>query len=234
VAACERDWKLEALDCCTFCESIATAMSTTAAAATATTSGDVEEGGGGSFLEAAANTSNSNGDATSTIAEESPAATTTPSDIENQRPTLLAASNPSVGILASTKKKSNTNNNINDDDDDDDGSSTDDSVFSFDSYELKRRNIPLKFQSVTTSTTNNNHTSSSTSYAVPFPSVNTATLDGAITNDIVVDTNVCPCRCLFFTLKESICLVLSALGCAVFLAGLIVLCMYLEGSLFEN
>lgn len=204
-------------------------MSTTAVAAATATASDVEEGSGGdSFLEAAANTSNSNGDATSAIAEESPAATTSSSNIENQRPTLLAASNPSVGILASTKKKSNTENNDgNDDGDGDDGSSTD-SVFSFDSYELKRRNIPLKFQSVT-----NTNNTSPTSYAVPFPSVNTATLDGAITNDIV-DTNVCPCRCLFFTLKESICLVLSALGCAVFLAGLIVLCMYLEGSLFEN
>jgi len=28
--------------------------------------------------------------------------------------------------------------------------------------------------------------------------------------------------------------VMSALGCAVFLAGLVVLCLYLEGTLFED
>jgi len=42
--------------------------------------------------------------------------------------------------------------------------------------------------------------------------------------------NICPCRCIFFTLKESICLGMSALGCAVFFAGLIALCLFLEGS----
>lgn len=42
--------------------------------------------------------------------------------------------------------------------------------------------------------------------------------------------NVCPCRCFFFTLMETMCLVMSLLGCAVFLAGLVALCLFLEGS----
>lgn len=42
--------------------------------------------------------------------------------------------------------------------------------------------------------------------------------------------NMFPCRCLFFTLMETTCLVMSALGCAVFLAGLVALCLFLDGS----
>ena len=62
---------------------------------------------------------------------------------------------------------------------------------------------------------------------VPFPSVN----EPEEMNEMV---NVCPCRCLFFTLKETICMVMSALGCAVFVTGLVFLCMFLEGSWFEQ
>eukprot|EP00984_Skeletonema_dohrnii_P005398 scaffold1899_cov157-Skeletonema_dohrnii-CCMP3373.AAC.3 len=195
-------------------------MSTTAATtAEAAVSSQLEEeekqNGDSSFLEAAAS--------------EEP-------DIENQqsqlqRPPLLPATDKSIGILAPHKSNRNgPNNNGEENQDDDDGSSTD-SVFSFDSYEMKvtSRRIPLKFQSVI----NPNTTGASSSTAVPFPSVNATTLDHS-SSAVTTAQNVCPCRCLFFTLKESICLVMSALGCAVFLAGLVVLCLYLEGSLFED
>ena len=46
--------------------------------------------------------------------------------------------------------------------------------------------------------------------------------------------NVCQCRCLYFTLMETICLVLSALGCGFFLSGIIALCMYLAGGYFDD
>ena len=49
-------------------------------------------------------------------------------------------------------------------------------------------------------------------------------------NQLYSKRNICPCRCLFFTLMETTCLVMSALGCAVFLAGLVALCLFLEGS----
>eukprot|EP00984_Skeletonema_dohrnii_P005403 scaffold1901_cov82-Skeletonema_dohrnii-CCMP3373.AAC.3 len=200
-------------------------MSTTEAASEADTavaaaSQEVEEekqNGGSSFLEAAS-------------AEEA--------DIENQQsqpqqPPLLPATDKSIGILAPHKSnRNNPNNNGEENQDDADGSSTD-SVFSFDSYEMKvtSRRIPLKFQSVITNPNNNTTGASSTN--VPFPSVNATTLDHS-SSAVTTAENVCPCRCLFFTLKESICLVMSALGCAVFLAGLVVLCLYLEGSLFED
>ncbi|KAK1745389.1 hypothetical protein QTG54_003313 [Skeletonema marinoi] len=159
-------------------------------------------------------------------------------DIENQqqRPPPLPATDKSVGILAPHKSNRNNNNNNNngEENDDDDGSSTD-SVFSFDSYEMKvtSRRTPLKFQSVINNP-NNNTTGGASSTAVPFPSVNATTLDPSSSAAVAMTENVCPCRCLFFTLKESICLVMSALGCAVFLAGLVVLCLYLEGTLFED
>lgn len=94
------------------------------------------------------------------------------------------------------------------------------SVFSFDSMERAPR-IPLRFQHLMKRSKTDGNGSSD----LPFPSV------VGITQEYE-STNICPCRCLFFTLKETICLVLSALGCAVFLAGLILLCMYLEGSAF--
>mmetsp|Transcript_13267 Transcript_13267/g.20641 ORF Transcript_13267/g.20641 Transcript_13267/m.20641 type:complete len:214 (+) Transcript_13267:51-692(+) len=202
----------------------ADAAATTAAAAAAVSSQIEEEeekqNGGSSFLEAA-----------TSATEEEP-------DIENQqlqRPPLLPATDKSIGILAPRKSNRNKpNNNGEENQDDDDGSSTD-SVFSFDSYEMKvtSRRIPLKFQSVINNP-NNNTTGGASSSAVPFPSVNATTLDPSSSAAVAMTENVCPCRCLFFTLKESICLVMSALGCAVFLAGLVVLCLYLEGTLFED
>ena len=150
-------------------------------------------------------------------AEETP-------DIENQnqpqRP--LPTTDHSVGILA-PHKSHHTNK---DEEQDDDGDSSTDSLFSFDSYELK--GYKNKFQSVTT-------TGAATigSSTIPFPSVVAASTDGA-TIVPQLTRNICPCQCLFFTVKETICLVMSALGCAVFLAGLVVLCLYLEGSLFEG
>jgi hypothetical protein len=179
-------------------------------------------------IEAASAVEERQGDGDEPAAEASPLA----QDIENPRtlaPPKLAVTNPSVGILASSRRRKGKNKSSTGEEEKnstkeagDDSSSTD-SVFSFDSYENLRR-IPLRFQSVTTtaSTTNNINIGSTT---VPFPSVNIATTINEI------DGNICPCRCLFFTLKETICLVLSALGCAVFLAGLIILCMYLDGSL---
>jgi len=194
-----------------------TTAATAAAVAAASQVEEEKQNGDSSFLEAAAS-------------EEA--------DIENQqsqpqRPPLLPATDKSIGILAPHKSNRNKPNN-NGEENDDDGSSTD-SVFSFDSYEMKvtSRRIPLKFQSVINNPNTTNTTGASSSTAVPFPSVNATTLDPS-SSAVATAENVCPCRCLFFTLKESICLVMSALGCAVFLAGLVVLCLYLEGSLFED
>mmetsp|Transcript_8455 Transcript_8455/g.18952 ORF Transcript_8455/g.18952 Transcript_8455/m.18952 type:complete len:208 (+) Transcript_8455:65-688(+) len=99
------------------------------------------------------------------------------------------------------------------------------SVFSFDSYEKQPR-IPLRVQNMLRKQHEGRDDPNSSE--VPFPSIVGASME----YENVV--NVCPCRCLFFTLKETICLIMSALGCAVFLAGLIVLCMYLEGSAFTG
>ena len=146
-------------------------------------------------------------------------------DIENQnqpqRP--LPTTNHSIGILA-PHKSHQTNK---DEEQDDDGDSSTDSLFSFDSYELK--GYKNKFHSVTT-------TGAATvgSSNIPFPSVTATSTDGTATIVPQLTRNICPCQCLFFTVKETICLVMSALGCAVFLAGLVVLCLYLEGSLFEG
>jgi len=151
---------------------------------------------------------------TSTILKDNPyktlASTTSSTNNDNKQPTTT-----------STK----TSNNIGILSEEDDTAS----VFSFDSYE-KRPTIPLRVQNMIQRSLNNNDGSTNipgNSNTVPFPSVigSTTYNDG----DVV---NVCPCRCLFFTLKETICLIMSALGCAVFLAGLVLLCMYLEGSIF--
>ena len=150
---------------------------------------------------------------TSTILNDNPfktLASTASSTNDNNKPTTT-----------STK----TSNNIGILSEEDDTAS----VFSFDSYE-KRPSIPLRVQNMIQRSLNNNDGSTNIpgdSNTVPFPSVigSTTYNDG----DVV---NVCPCRCLFFTLKETICLIMSALGCAVFLAGLVLLCMYLEGSIF--
>ena len=57
-----------------------------------------------------------------------------------------------------------------------------------------------------------------------------ANIEFDVGNQLYSKRNICPCRCLFFTLMETMCLVMSALGCAVFLAGLVALCLFLEGS----
>lgn len=157
-----------------------------------------------SFLEAAISTEQ---------AEETP-------DIENQqhqqqRP--LPTTNHSIGILAPHKShQTTTKNNAQEDENSDTNS-----IFSFDSYEMKG----YKFHSVTTTGAATIGTST-----IPFPSVTAASFE----NNLTIPRNICPCQCLFFTVKETICLVMSALGCGVFLAGLVVLCLYLEGSLFEG
>ena len=101
------------------------------------------------------------------------------------------------------------------------------SVFSFESYEHQPR-IPLRVQNIIRKQqmkNDNDNGQEPDNGAVPFPSVMGASME----YENVV--NVCPCRCLFFTLKETICLTLSALGCMVYLALLICLILYLEGSL---
>jgi len=98
------------------------------------------------------------------------------------------------------------------------------SVFSFDS--LEKSNIPLRVQNLLRQ--QHESTDDPNSSSVPFPSMVGASME------YETAVNVCPCRCLFFTLKETICLIMSALGCAVFLAGLVVLCIYLEGSAFDG
>mmetsp|Transcript_19601 Transcript_19601/g.27916 ORF Transcript_19601/g.27916 Transcript_19601/m.27916 type:complete len:196 (-) Transcript_19601:197-784(-) len=153
-------------------------------------------------------------------------------DIENQHqpPPTLPAINHSIGILAPHKNPNKEHGQHGNDD----GNSSTDSVFSFDSYEMK--GIPPKlFQSVLHSTA----AARGASTTVPFPSVIATSMEHTSNNNnniaLPISGNVqCPCQCLFFTVKESICLVVSALGCAVFLAGLIVLCLYLEGTLFER
>lgn len=129
-----------------------------------------------------------------------------PSNNTTKQSTTLPVTNSNVGIFANN--------------DEDDTAS----VFSFDSYEKQPR-IPLRLQNMLNKKQQNNGNEEGQGGDVPFPSVMGASLE----YDPVV--NVCPCRCLFFTLKETLCLTMSALGCAVFLAGLVVLCMYLEGSL---
>ena len=84
------------------------------------------------------------------------------------------------------------------------------------------------FQDVRTSDEPNNCWILNDDDQVPFPSVNEPT------EEMIELVNVCPCRCLFFTLKETICMVMSALGCAVFVTGLVFLCMFLEGSWFQQ
>ena len=147
---------------------------------------------------------------TSTILKDNPYKTlaSTASSTNDNKPTTSTKTSNNIGILS----------------EEDDTAS----VFSFDSYE-KRPSIPLRVQNMIQRSMNNDGSTNipGDSNTVPFPSVigSTTYNDG----DVV---NVCPCRCLFFTLKETICLIMSALGCAVFLAGLVLLCMYLEGSIF--
>lgn len=89
-------------------------------------------------------------------------------------------------------------------------------------------NTVSTFQDILTTDDANNCWILNDDEQTPFPSVNDPTEE---MNELV---NVCPCRCLFFTLKETICMTLSALGCAVFVAGLVFLCLFLEGSWFEQ
>jgi len=112
------------------------------------------------------------------------------------------------------------------------------SLFSFDSYEKQPR-IPLRLQNLLKRKNNNDSNDPESSNTVPFPSVinrDAAQDQGGSGGRLFLvgqDVDV-PCRCLFFTVKETICMILSALGCAVFLCGLILLCMYLEGSIFVD
>ncbi len=45
----------------------------------------------------------------------------------------------------------------------------------------------------------------------------------------------CPCRCIYFALMETACLGLSAMGCVLFLVGIVILCTYLaDGGIFSD
>ena len=161
-----------------------------------------------SFLVAAAEaklpTNSANADEESQVVIPDEGDTSDPSkDIPQTGTNGNRVFNSKVGILAPDADENETS-----------------SVFSFDSIERAPR-IPLRFQHLM----KRSKTDEKGDSDVPFPSV------VGITQEYE-STNICPCRCLFFTLKETICLVMSALGCAVFLAGLILLCMYLEGSAF--
>ena len=189
---------------------------------------------------------------------EMEASTTTTSDIENQRckqpasprnndvddetpapseekplpddptdATTMPTIDPNVGILAG------------DDDDETDTAS----VFSFDSYERRPR-IPLRVQNMIRKQQQqqrqHNYSNDDTNNrsAVPFPSVANASMEGGTGGGqqrmaMMNGAHECPCRCLFFTLKETVCMIMSLLGCLIFLVGLILLCMYLEGSIFN-
>lgn len=101
------------------------------------------------------------------------------------------------------------------------------SVLSVDSSQEKK----TKFRDILTSknvVNNNNIFWNTDDDRVPFPSIE------ASIHEYNRDVNVCPCRCLFFTLKETLCMVMSALGCAVFITGLVFLCLFLEGSWFQD
>ena len=123
-----------------------------------------------------------------------------------------------MGIFA----KQNNNNNYDDDD-------MTKSVFGFDSFDREESG------GMTVRWTARRHRLSSNSDHAPFASVVVGVYGGGMDDDDDDDiTNICPCRCLFFTLKEAIFLVISALGCGVFLAGIIALCLYLSGEYFVD
>ena len=151
-------------------------------------------------------------------------------DVENRPPQAEGAGGSNNGAAASADKpaaSATSNVGIFAEEEDDTAS-----VFSFDSY-VNQPRIPLQVQSAMNEQraklmASGGDVEAGEGGAVPFPSVVGRSME------VERAVNVCPCRCLFFTLKETICLVMSALGCAVFLAGLVVLCMYLEGSLFNN
>lgn len=137
-------------------------------------------------------------------------------DIENQ-----AVTNKNVGIFVSGGGG------------DDDDSAT--SVFSFDSCDREATGVvPVRVRGVARklrrpAPRNPNDADGGGGAGggdddVPFSSAMGAAVE--YDNDGI---NVCPCRCLFFTLKETMCLVISALGCGMFCSGIIALCMYLAG-----
>ena len=114
------------------------------------------------------------------------------------------------------------------------------SVFSFDSCDVEEggampvrvRGVARRFREKRTSRNGQNDTGVGAGAAggePPFASV----VGPAVEYDADA-VNVCPCRCLYFTLKETICLVFSAMGCGLFLAGIIALCMYLAGGYFDG
>ena len=55
-------------------------------------------------------------------------------------------------------------------------------------------------------------------------------LEPSVEYDAMALNASCPCRCMYFALIETACLVMSAMGCGLFLVGLVFLCMYLAGG----
>lgn len=130
-------------------------------------------------------------------------------------------------------KEDNNKEEIEDDDDDD--TSNKSSVFSLDSF----HRINVQWATTTTTT---KHSSSIhhhhhhragvlLTHDAPFASVVVKGGGGIqnFDNDDITTNNVCPCQCIYFTMRETICLIISAMGCSVFLAGIISLCFYLSG-----
>ena len=125
------------------------------------------------------------------------------------------------------------NNNKEEIEDDDDDISNKSSVFSLESFH--RTNVQCK-------TTTTKHSSSIhqhhhhragvlLTHDAPFASVVVKGGGGIqnFDNDDITTNNVCQCQCIYFTMGEMICLIISAMGCGVFFAGIISLCFYLSG-----
>jgi hypothetical protein len=154
----------------------------------------------------------------------------------------LPATNRNVGIFVKSHgnevseirridKKDNNKEEVNKDDDE-----STKSVFSLDSFH--RNDVRWTAKTTTTKSSSHHHhhhraARVSTHNDAPlFASVVVIERGINYLNDHDDDTttnNICPCRCIYFTMRETTCLIISAMGCGVFLAGIISLCFYLSG-----
>jgi hypothetical protein len=155
----------------------------------------------------------------------------------------LPATNRNVGIFVKSHgnevfeirridKKDNNKEEVNKEDDDDESTK---SVFSLDSF----HRIDVRWTTKTTTTKSSPHhhhhhrsARVSTHNDAPLFTSVVVIERGININDDDDDTtanNICPCQCIYFTMRETTCLIISAMGCGVFLAGIISLCFYLSG-----
>ena len=129
-------------------------------------------------------------------------------------------------------KEDNNNNNKEEIEDDDDDISNKSSVFSLESF--YRINVQCKTTTTKNSSSIHHHHHHRAgvllTHDAPFASV-VVKEGGGIQNfnDDITTNSVCQCQCIYFTMRETICLIISAMGCGVFLAGIISLCFYLSG-----